>query len=160
MVIRHKNVDYIVFSLSLFEYTNLTHRKPLIGCISVCDYTYHWFNLDDVIIVDGRLPSFMCMYRRVIDGESLLIFTCDKIFTYGDHFYDDLENNDYDVLKIYFEYINNILQLHGLPIKDLEFIEQYKPESICDKNERQKAIDDELEEYLRIGEQIEKEKNR
>lgn len=45
-------------------------------------------------------------------------------------------------------------------LKILEFIEQYKPESICDKNERQKAIDDELEEYLRIGEQIEKKKNR
>jgi hypothetical protein len=53
-------------------------------------------------------------------------------------------------------YVNNIRKLHGLPIKKIEL----PPENILktQEEERIEKMNAELEEYLRIGEEIAKNK--
>ena len=55
--------------------------------------------------------------------------------------------------------MNEIREFHGLEKVDIPYIEEYELELMTPEQRRQKAIDDELEEYLRIGEELSKTKN-
>jgi hypothetical protein len=54
--------------------------------------------------------------------------------------------------------MNEIREFHGLEKVDIPYIEEYELELMTPEQCRQKAIDDELEEYLRIGEELSKAK--
>ena len=165
MIVEQNNKRYIVFGMSLYEYTNLSHRKNDALCIDIRSGEYEWLNLSDIVIVDGRLPSGMSVHRRKTErkdvNESYVCFECDDIFQYGNDFWEDVEDHRYEALKILYTYINKIKALHGLPTDNLKFLEKYKTESEKESEEerRKRELNEELDEYLRIGEELSKAKN-
>ena len=164
MIVEYDKRHYIVLGISLYEYTNLSHRVNDALCIDIVSGRYEWLNITDTIIVDGRLTSNMCAHRQRDEGkdvkESYIYFECNDIFKYGDDFWDDVEDHKYEALKILHTYINEIKALHGLPTDNLDFLEKYKPElEESEIERRQRKLSDELDEYLRIGEELSKEKN-
>ena len=93
---------------------------------------------------------FFCHPNTLIPYHLL----CLSYLSLNDHTIDSFEY--YELQKA----VNDLREFHGLPMLDIPYVEEYEYELMTPEERRQKAIDDELEEYLRIGEQIEKEKNR
>ena len=93
---------------------------------------------------------FFCHPNTLIPYHLL----CLSYLSLNDHTIDSFEY--YELQKA----VNDLREFHGLPMLDIPYVEEYEYELMTPEERRQKAIDDELEEYLRIGEQTEKEKNR
>ena len=55
--------------------------------------------------------------------------------------------------------MNEIREFHGLEKVEIPYVEEYELELMTPEQRRQKAIDDELDEYLRIGEELSKTKD-
>ena len=71
MIVEYDKRHYIVLGISLYEYTNLSHRVNDALCIDIVSGRYEWLNITDTIIVDGRLTSNMCAHRQRDEGKDV-----------------------------------------------------------------------------------------
>ena len=69
---------------------------------------------------------------------------------------DTLDSFEYYEMK---KAMNEVREFHGLEKVEIPYVEEYELELMTPEQRRQKAIDDELDEYLRIGEELSKTKN-
>lgn len=166
MIIEYDSKKYIVIRICFDNFEKICPNDSsgsiatVLHAITLDKKEGMWEKMSNITVVDGKLPEGLCINRQVIknrNGEVMcvLCLECDAIYRYGHEFWEDLENNKYEALKIYHTYINNIKELHGLPLDDLSFIEQYAPipEKTAEER-RQDELSAELDEYLRIGEEL------
>ena len=67
MLVEYEGRQYIVVTMCLYEYTNLPNEKNDALCLSVNSNAFKWINISEASILDGRLPSGMCIYRKRIE---------------------------------------------------------------------------------------------
>ena len=181
MIVRYNNIDYLVLALYMYEYHNRCSEcyDSWVSCVSIDGFDVYHINLHDALVVDGRFQDGLCLNRLTShDGSySLVRITGNVIACYAgncigsdvdddfylDDFRTDVALNNYKASKVFYGYINSIREFHGLSKYDLSFIESYKTEDDeeipTEEELRAKALNDELEEYLRIGEELEKQKD-
>ena len=131
------------------------------------------FNTDEISIEDNRIPNdwvTTSYYFKDAIPDWLFDFYTDNVFFC---YPKSIKPSDlvasmywlpeegfslpiefYRVLKA----MNEVRVFHGLEKAEIPYIEKYELELMTPEQRRQKAIDDELEEYLRIGEELSKTK--
>ncbi len=129
-----------------------------LSVINIETHSYSTVALHEVSILDGRFPPNFSMKRHVYnDGSVSFIFSIDNEFTDVD-FWDKYEDDDPAARKTYYEFLDGLTTLHKLP--KIPHPEIKIPEKETQEQRRQKALSDELDEYLRIGEEISRENSK
>ena len=116
----------------------------------ISNYYYaSWHDAPDWLDADYNDYIFFC-YPESIEPSYLIELAYDNV--------DPEERTpfeNYVTLKAR----NEIREFHGLEKVEIPYIEEYELELMTPEQRRQKAIDDELDEYLRIGEELSRAKN-
>ena len=135
-------------------------------CIENCMLPLRRFLVEEVQLLDSRIPNNWVITVDYFEEPSNRAFFFHPASITVSHLLDLSVLHESEEMINSFEYyelqnaVNDLREFHGLPMLDIPYVEEYEYELMTPEERRQKAIDDELEEYLRIGEQIQKEKNR
>lgn len=111
MLVEYKGKKAIV--IDFFIGTTKSKDSALIMYIE--NRKQDWVDFDNISILDGRLPANTSISRiKSHDGKDFTIYVgIDESFT-DKQFYDKLEDEDPVTTKIYDDYINSIIDLHGI----------------------------------------------
>lgn len=154
MLVEKNGEKYIVENFFLRK----DDRIDYLAVIDIRTHSRSIVALHEVSILDGRFPPNFSMKRHVeSDGSVSFIFSIDNGFTDVD-FWNKYEDDDPAARKIYYEFLDGLTTLHKLP--KIPHPEIKIPEKETQEQRRQKALSDELDEYLRIGEEISRENSK
>jgi hypothetical protein len=163
MIIDHNGKYYLVITVCLCEDTNLAHGKNDILCLSIDDDKSEWIDMTKAYIVDGRLSAGTCVSRHKIENagqnRSYLYIGCDEILR-NETFWEEVDEEKPSAMLRFYQYINEIKTLHGLPSSDLSKWGKKLEEEVArnrgktPEEERQEKINAELDEYLLLGTEV------
>lgn len=111
MLVEYKGKKAIV--IDFFIRTSKAKNLALIMYIKT--RKQDWVDFDKISILDGRLPANTSISRtKSHNGKDFTIYVgIDESFT-NKQFYDKLDDEDPVTTKIYDDYINSIMDLHGV----------------------------------------------
>lgn len=143
MLIEKENEKYLVTGFFIRKSSIVDY----VSAINIKTHEHFDFDLSTVSIIDGRFPPNFSMMRHVYhDGTVSFVFSIDNEFT-DDDFWEKYEDGDPDARQTYYDFLDSLTDLHGLPrIKHPEIIiPEGKP---TEEQKRLKALEDELNSYL------------
>lgn len=160
MIIKSEGNEYIVIDICFWQSRNSEWPiKMLCWHIEGCYLDYIYFSESEII--DGRFTPNMSIHKHNdYDSSNVVaILEHDTLHSELSWFWEALDDDDPKAMLLFHKVINEMKEFHGLPTDDLSELEEevrreemvQKP--ITEKERRTNAIETELEEYLRLGEE-------
>lgn len=165
MIVEYKGKEYIAFYLFFCTHNNNGYPSKML-CWNIEESYLDYIYFLDAEITDGRFTPNMSIHKQhAYDSQSVVaVLEHDMIFRESSWFWEAFDDEDPKANLLFHKVINEMKEFHGLPIDDLSELEeevrkQEEAQKVSTEEERRmKALSDELDEYLRIGEEIENKK--
>ena len=147
MIVKDKSTgkEYLVTGFCIHK----GRREDDFSVVDIETMQHKHINMDEVIIMDGRFPPNFSMFRHIwSNGNTSFLFSLDNGFT-KDDFWEDYEDNVPYALQAYYDFLDGLTDLHGLPrMKHPEIPAPPEEHEPTEEERRLKRIEDELNSYL------------
>ena len=148
MIVKHKNTgkEYLVEEF----WIDKSSEEDCFFCIDIETSKSEDFRMRDVLIVDGHLPPNFAMMRYTKnDGNIVFKFGMDSALICPSEFWEDYEDGQRYAVKKYYDFLDGLTDLHGLPrMKHPEIPAPPEEHEPTEEERRLKRIEDELNSYL------------